>query len=167
MSRRSTGAALAVAMLLAAAPQALAHRAKAALATVAWNERTSSLEVTHRLHAHDAREALARVTDLPRPDLDTVEARARLGLYVEERFTLAHPGGEALPLELVGAALEGDYVFVFQEAALESPPDALEVRCEVLQDVFPDQVNTVNVELGGPVRTLVFAAGDGPQEISD
>lgn len=161
MSRFVT--AVLTALALAAAPGATAHRAKAALTSVVWNERTGLLEITHRLHVHDAREALARVTDLEQPDLGSLEARARLALYVEKHFGLAEPGGDALALELVGAELDGDHVFVFQEAALESPPGALEVRCDFLQEVFPSQLNTVNVEIGGPVRTLVFSKGDGPR----
>lgn len=167
---RGTAAVLTVTMLaavvLARAPGALAHRAKAGLTTVVWNERTSSLEIIHRLHVHDAREALVQVSDLARPDLGDLKARARLSLYVEEHFALALPDGEALTLELLGAELEGDYVNVYQEAAPESLPSALEVRCSFLQDVFADQVNTVNFELGGPVRTLVFTKDDGRQEIT-
>lgn len=158
-TRRTLCVGLALVGLMGVAP-VRAHRAKAALATIVWNERTGLLEVTHRLHAHDAQQALIDVAGSPRLGFDSVEARARLALYVEERFALTRSGGEPLPLHLVGAELEGDYVFVFQEAEVEEPPTDLEVRCVYLHDVFPGQINTVNGEFGGPVRTITFAAGD-------
>lgn len=144
---------------------AAAHRAKASLTSVTWNERTLSFEIIHRIHAHDAAEAVARVSGQTTADLSDLEAQARLALYVEKHFALIPPDGEPLDLTLVGAEIEGNHVFVYQEMPLAEPPESFSVTCTFLHDIYAAQVNTVNIEIGKIVRTLVFKSGDEPKEV--
>ena len=91
-----------------------------------------SLEITHRLHRHDARQLLAAVEPLAdTEDLDAIEHRAALALLVSERFALRSPGGQPLLLTLVGAEVEGDYIYVYQESP-SAATTALEVQHQVL-----------------------------------
>lgn len=148
-------------------PPAHAHRAKAALTLVRWNKAAGLLEIDHSLHAHDAEIALARIGGVTAPDLSRLEDRARLALYVEERFALTVPGGPALTLRLVGAEPDGANIHVFQEVALPAAPARLRVRNTILRDVFSGQINQVNIDGGGgadQIRTLTFQGGDGEKE---
>ncbi|ACI97723.1 DUF6702 family protein [Rhodospirillum centenum] len=142
----------------------LAHRAKAALTTIAWNPRSGTLEVVHRLHAHDAEIALNRVEKVAAPDLADLKTRAILALYVEKNFALADAAGAPLALTLVGAEVEMDHVYVYQELALPAPPAELAVRDTIMLDVFSDQLNQVNIDFSadgtGGVRTLMFRGTD-------
>ncbi len=162
ITRRAGLKALCAGLALLASPGlALAHRAQSALTTVTWNARTRALEVVHRLHIHDALQALMEKTAFAAPDLTSVEARARLTLYVADRFALQHDDGAPIPLKALGAELDGDHVYIFQESYPDRIPQTLLIGCSYLQDVFPAQVNQVNAALGGPTRTLTFRTGDG------
>ena len=133
------------------------------ISTVKWNAAGDSIEIIHRLHSHDAELGLAAVLGDSRFSLETVVGRAQLALYVEERFSLAaHEDGQPgsrLPLELLGAELDGEFVLVYQEFAGELPV-ALDIRNDILRDVFPSQVNHVNVATGGTVRSVTFSNDD-------
>ena len=111
------------------AGQALAHRIPECVTTVA--HRGTTLEVTHRLHRHDARRLLAQTQPLSDDeDLDALTHRAAFALLVEARFAL-RAGDKVLALKLLGAEVDGDYVYVYQETAVETL-DELEVHHRVL-----------------------------------
>jgi len=138
---------------------ALAHRAPGSLSTVEYNPRTGKTEVIHRLHTHDAELGVGAALDMPGLSVQTLEGRAWIALYVEERFLIESETGP-IPLSLVGAELAADYVLVYQE--LPGPlPDVIRVRDDILRDVFPEQINQVNIERNGRVRSLVFSVDDG------
>ncbi|MDH4047990.1 MAG: hypothetical protein OEW68_06305 [Gammaproteobacteria bacterium] len=160
-SKRSFRGTLSLFLLCLAVTSATAHRAKSGLTTIEFNATSGLLEIVHSLHWHDAELGLAEVTGDPQLSLVALEARARLALYVEERFALADgKSGEKLPLVLVGAELSGDYVLIYQE--LDSAlPALLAVRHDVLRDVIPEQVNQLNLLLGDAVQTLTFSGDDG------
>ena len=141
------------------APSVDAHRLRAALTTVLFNDRSNRLEVMHRFYLHDA-EHVARRLGEGRADLiDDVEVRQRFAVYVHERFALAG-NGEAIPLTLRGSELDGEFLWVYQAAPLpEVPVTGLTVTHEALLDLWPDQQNLVNVEGRGPVRSLTFQQG--------
>lgn len=147
---------------------AWAHRAKAALTLVRWNQAAGLLEIDHSLHAHDAEMALNRIEGVGAPDLAQLEHRARLALYVEARFALLSADGIPLALTLVGAELTGENAHVYQEAALKPPPSRLTVRDDILRDLFPVQINQVNFDMTGDpahIRTLTFLGNDGAKDV--
>lgn len=135
----------------------LAHQQKAALTEILLNARTGNIEIAHRFYMHDAEHAVRLKVD---PDGDlyaSPETRAAFAAYVAERFTLATPDGARLQLTLLGTEMEGGYLWVYQETPTPEGLEALVVRHDALRDVWPDQVNRVNVRRGDTVRTLVFS----------
>ena len=150
-------------MALCVAALAHAHRMPGSISTVKPSASGDSIEIIHRLHSHDAELGLAAVLGESGISLETLIGRAQLALYVEERFELAElvdgrAGGE-LVLELIGAELDGEFVLVYQELAGQLP-SALAIRDDILRDVFPEQVNHVNVATGGEVRSVTFSDDD-------
>ncbi len=146
---------------------ALAHRVPESLTTIRENTTTGNVEIVHRLHAHDAEIALSEALQQPRISLGELEAQAKLALYVEQHFQLADATTHApIRLTLLGAALEGDYVLVFQETAIEALPSMLAVRNDVLRDAFTDQINRVNLFLGTRLRTLIFQGEDAWKDVT-
>ncbi len=130
------------------------------LTTLSYNSATGTTEIIHRLHVHDAELGLAEKLQNPQFTLGTLEAQARLALYVEQQFQILNKAtGKPLALTLVGAELQGDYALVFQEFT-GSLPYWISVRNDILRDVFPDQVNKVNVSTGSQLRTLMFGGED-------
>lgn len=154
--------ALAVAALILATAAA-AHRMPGSLSTIKKNPTTGSIEIIHRLHNHDAEFGVIAVLKDRTITLDTLVGRAQLALYVEERFLVAAlidgVVGAPLELDLIGAELDGEFVLVYQEFKGELP-DAIAVRNDILRDVLPEQVNHVNIAVGGEVRTLTFQGDD-------
>lgn len=164
-----TKAALAVASLLCVVSLATAHRLPGSLSTIKLNPRAGVVEVIHRLHNHDAEEALVVARNDRTLSIDSLAGRAELALYVEEKFIVANVAagrvGAPLALEIVGAELSGDYVLVYQELK-GSLPREIAVRDDIFRDVFPGQVNHVNIAAGGDVRSLVFQDDDEWQTTS-
>jgi len=127
------------------------------------NASTGTIEIIHRLHNHDAEFGVVAILKDRTITLDTLVGRAQLALYVEERFLVAEFAdgrvGAPLEIELIGAELDGEFVLVYQELKGELP-DVVAVRNDILRDVLPEQVNHVNIAVGGEVRTLTFQGED-------
>jgi hypothetical protein len=151
---RTAGALL---LLILAVSPVSAHRLKAAFTTVLFNDRSGRIEVMHRFYLHDAEQVAGEIAGRGANLFEDPEDRQRFGVYVHERFTLTDGDGRRLPLTLRGTEIEGDFIWVYQAMPLPDPPLAsLTVTHQALRDLWPDQVNTVNVEGVGPIRTLTF-----------
>lgn len=140
--------------LLGALPApAAAHRQPEVETTVrvVQGEGGEAMQLTHRLHAHDALRAL-RGMGVASPDLAEPEHRARLALYALDRLDLA---GDAKS-EVVGAEVEGNYLFVY----VSHPERAAIEGASMLSDVSPAWSNTVHIEdaSGRTVRSVTFTA---------
>ena len=144
---------------LSLSPAVLAHRAPGSLSTIEYNPRTGNTEIVHRLHSHDAELGIGAVIERPDLSVLSLEDRALIALYVEEQFRIESEEGPLRP-GLVGAELAADYLLIYQELPGELP-DVIRVRDDILRDVFPEQINQVNIDVGGTVHSLVFANDDG------
>lgn len=142
------------------APQALAHRAQTVLSTVTWNVATSTLDVMHRLHGHDAEVCLALKAGVPQMDITVLRTQAQLMIYIEETFALTD-GARRLELSPLGAEMQGEAILMFQECKLTAAPRNLAIENRILRDVFENQTNLVNVKLAQRTRTLLFSGNDG------
>lgn len=141
-----------------------AHRAPGSLTSIEWNAQSGKTEIVHRVHSHDAELGVGEIIGVSDLSVLTLEGRASIALYVEERFAIAS-GGKRLPLDLVGAELVADHLLVYQERP--GPlPESIRVRDDILRDVFPAQINQVNIASNGIVRTLAFAGDDTWREFS-
>ena len=60
-------------------------------------------------------------------------------------------------LEYVGEEIEGQFLWVYQEAEQLQDLSALSVVHVALRDIWPDQANLVNVEKDGQIYSLSFA----------
>jgi len=156
---------LALGLLSSCQISAFAHRQKQTHSSIAWNGGNNILEITHRLHMHDAERALAVLGKINRPDLSSLKARALLALQIETQFKISDLDGDQIFIEILGAEIEGPHVYVYQEAKLSSKPDGLLILNQVLHDVYPDQMNHVNIEISDTVRTAVFASGDKAKKV--
>jgi len=142
-----------------------AHRQRRALTTIKWNERTHVLEITHALHLHDAEQALTRLGNLEAPDLTPLRARAQLALYTKKHFKLTDMDNTAIEATILGAEIESGYAYVFLEAGIKKKPSGLIITDTILQDIFVDQVNVVNIDFGGDTKTATFLIGDKAKKL--
>ena len=147
-------------ILMIAAPLA-AHPLKLSETSVSANVRTGQLEVAHSLSLHDMG-ALLRGIDAQGTDvIGSPAARSAVERYVAARFHI-RADGRPVPLAVLGSEVENGSLWVYQEAAIPAAAE-LTVYSSLLLDIFDDQQNRVNVDMGRGVRTLVFRNGDAPQ----
>lgn len=141
-------------MLTALTVSAFAHREPGILTTIEWNNSIERTEIIHRIHTHDAELGVAMVDNLPLLSVGNTEGMARIALYVENHFSILSEEG-SLDIELVGAELIGDYIFVYQEW-IDPLPTNIFIKNEILREIYPLQINQVNIISEGNIRTLTF-----------
>jgi multidrug efflux pump subunit AcrB len=163
--RRRALAGLAAAALVAlltgaglAPVTALAHDFHMGIADISYNERTGSTEIVHSYTAHDI-EALLSQLYKRQVDLGRTDDVALLRDYMARQFYLTGTNGSRLALAWVGAHADADSVTVYQELAKTRLTAGTTLHNGVLSELMPDQKNTVNVELNGRLKTLLFARG--------
>lgn len=151
------------AALLCIVVNAHADRQPGSLSTVKLSASSQNIEIIHRLHNHDAELGVIVAMNDRSLSIDQLVGRAQLALYVEERFTIAAVDdakiGAPLNLKLIGAEVDGEFILVYQEYT-GTLPKRVAVKNDILRDVFPEQVNHVNIALNGKVRSLTFKDDD-------
>ena len=158
---RSTAAVSVLAVLAALLPATPlpAHQLKEAVTRVLFNPRTGNIEVMHRFILHDAEHATREIFGGEVDLLGSSEARDRFESYVHERFSMSDQDGKPLDLKPVGHEIEGRYLWVYAETPIPEGLTALTLSHDALRDVWPDQVNLVNVERDKKVRSATFDQG--------
>ncbi len=145
-----------VCLVLIGQGTSFAHVQKAAIATIEPNDRTGTIEIVHRFSQHDAEHAAHKFGGTSDSIISSPEVQENFARHVVESFGLATLSGEELELEEIGFEFDRGYIWVYQEAPMIEGLKGLIVRYSALQDMWPEQINTVNVELDGTVQTLSF-----------
>lgn len=145
---------------------ASAHQQKEAYTTVLFNERTGNLEIAHQFLLHDAEHAFARLINSDADILLNRRTQAEFANYIYEKFQLNDATGAPIVLKPVGFEVEGKYIWIYQEARLREIGSGLAVHMDALQEVWPEQINQINVERHGHIRSARLKQNDGWQTIS-
>ena len=163
------GLAIAAALVVSAmsfSTTAQAHQIKAAITTVLFNPRTENIEVMHRFNLHDAEHAVKALFDKHADIMDDVKTQQQFADYVAKHFAILNAAGESLKLADVGFEVEGKHFWVYQETAEPPVLEGIKIRHDALRDLWPKQVNTLNVEGKGDIKTLTFADSVNLLEVS-
>ena len=165
MKRAVLSSLLAVALAALAPPSALAHKFHASLAEVEYVPSTHVVEISIRVFPDDLEEALAKRTRKKvrldaTPDVDQLAEE-----YVRSAFVLSDPSKGVLDLHWVGMETKADSAWIYVQATSDAGLEGVRLHDRVFFDLFPDQVNTVNVKQGSAEATLVFKTGDAEQTI--
>lgn len=145
-----------VGALLFAAFSISAHQQKTAISTVLFNPRTENIEISHRFRIHDAEHAVKEIFGKDADIIKSEETQNQFGAYISQRFNLFDSSEQTLALNTVGHELDGKFFWVYQETAQPTKLDNLTIRHDALRDLWPEQVNTINVEGKGLLQTLTF-----------
>lgn len=135
---------------------AAAHQQKAAITKVLFNPRTGNIEVMHRFYLHDAEHAVRQIFGKDADIIGSKETQSIFADYVGERFALKN-GDVELPLSPVGFEIERAFFWVYQETPMVTDISDLTIKHNALRDVWPQQINTVNIEGLGEVKTATFS----------
>lgn len=144
--------------------QLSAHEMKSAITKVLFNPRTGNIEVMHRFYLHDAEHAVKKLLDKSADLIAKQSTRDSFALYVSSHFQLKS-SDQDLKLTLVGNELDGRFFWVYQEVAIPKQLQQLQLRHDSLQSLWPDQVNVVNIEGRGKVKTLKFTPSQQWQQV--
>jgi hypothetical protein len=136
---------------------ALAHQQKAAETTVLFNKRSGQLEVSHRFYIHDTEHAVQSLFDKNADIINSEKTQQQFANYVARQFHLRTLTGETLPISSVGFEVEGKFFWVYQETLIPANLEGVKIFNGVLRELWPTQINMVNVEGKGKVRTLYFS----------
>lgn len=124
-------------------PSVSAHRGSAVWTDIVWQD--DHFQITHRLHAADA--LLANRAMGGNGELDTLEQLARLALYVEAHFSLSSTAGNQSSVVTLGAELEDDFAFVYQEwFPVKQPNPFPEITNNLLTDLVSNPQRFVRIE---------------------
>ena len=135
----------------------LAHQQKAAETTVLFNKNSGQLEIMHRFYLHDTEHAVQALFDKNADILDSDKTQQQFADYVAKQFLARTLGDKALPLNSVGYEVEGKFFWVYQDTAPPKGLKGIKLYNGTLRDLWPMQINMVNIEGKGQVRTLYFS----------
>lgn len=153
-------------MVCVFATNAEAHQQKEAYSTVLFNKRTDNIEVSHRFYIHDAEHALARILNKHTDIMSNTETQQEFANYIQAQFRLANQDKELLELGSVGYEVEGKFFWVYQEIKNPNSISAVYLKMTALQEVWPGQINHINVEHEGKTRSVRLGFEDEWQKIS-
>lgn len=141
-------------VLISVSSLAFAHRGHGSWTEMDWvNDR---FEITHQIHLADAIRLLeAMRVEAP---IDSMEALALLALYVEARFAM-HRDGAPVLLDTLGAEIDDDFLYVFQEWVTPLPETMPTITSEVLLDIEPSAQAFIHVEAPGMTETFQLEPG--------
>tara|TARA_R110000744_G_scaffold229796_1_gene347850 strand:+ start:21775 stop:22284 length:510 start_codon:yes stop_codon:yes gene_type:complete len=143
-------------LLLLVASSAFSHQQKTAISTVLFNPRTGNIEVMHRFNLHDAEHAVRHIFGKNADIIDSAKTQQQFSDYVSERFTMAKEDGQSIALKTAGFEVDGKFFWVYQETKQPAKLDNLVISHNALRDLWPSQINTINVEGKGDIKTLTF-----------
>lgn len=164
IKRIFTGALLAAALFAGGTAQA--HRFHAGMTDVTQNASTGNVEIVHTYMAHDMEALLAHLSQGP-SDLTHPDDEAALRAYMDQHFYVLGADGQRIAVRWVGMSAAADTVVVFQEIEKTQVGTLARIHHAVLADLLPDQLNTVNVVVGGKRKTLTFSRSALEQDVAD
>jgi hypothetical protein len=150
---------LPVAARLGAPASADAHPLHTTLAELAYDERTHLVHVTVRVFADDFA-ALAQNGASPAV-LPTTDGSAAALARVVAAITVLDRAGRRLPMHCRAARRTGDLLWLYLDAPAPAGLGGARIGNRLLVDRYADQVNIVQVVVGGVRHTLLFTRDDG------
>ena len=148
---------------LALTPIASAHRYHTSVTRLEYNADERLVEITVQTFADDIEAALKR-SGAGNVRLDSKKSNELVLEYLQKTLEIRSDNAR-LELEWIGMELKGYTVWVYLQAKAPNGLLKTSVRNNLLFEVFPDQVNIVNVIADGKRASLVFKRGDPLKEI--
>ena len=130
-----------------------AHRGHATWTDIVWAG--DRFEITHRIHLADAISILR--AEGASANVDAIENLARLALYTEAHFQILGDDGETpVSLTTIGAEIENDFLFVYQEWPVAFPDSFPPIKSRILTDVEAGSETFIQIDGPGITETRHF-----------
>lgn len=125
---------------------------------VEYVEGSKTLKFTTKLNTNHISQAI-------KIDPNTAAFDAEVKKYINSNVSLS-VNGSAKTLTFTGSQVNGESVFVYYEAGGISDISSLSIRNSILSNVFPKQVNIMNISYRGNLKTLNFSKGKESAEVN-
>ncbi len=138
------------------------HPLHISISELALNPKTSNLEISHRIFIDDLEAALKEqsglVLDLTKPK-DPEQAKKIVGEYLQQHFQLQLNGKSVKP-QYLGYEVEEDAIWAYMEVPKVRQLRQVNVQNTLFFKRFTDQMNLVNVTVGGTLKSLRLQADE-------
>lgn len=104
-------------------------------------------------------------TGRPAGGVTAAAGDSSIGRYLLRNLVLIGPGQVRVPLVWRGVRHQADVAWFTYTARLERGLSGARIGNTALCELYDDQVNIVQVSIGGSRRSLLFTPGDQPREI--
>lgn len=153
--------------LIMVVPSAHAHDYHASITDARYNPRTQSLEVAVKVFMDDLEAALSRRSKRKVAYNQTMQVQQLVQEYIGTTLSFELEKDKPLRYTFVGAEQEVDVVWIYLEVPIKNEPlTHMYVRNVVLQELFSDQMNIVNLDYKGKVSSTLFQKNDGTRKMS-
>ncbi len=147
-------------LFLLVANNTFAHQLKAAETTVLFNKQSNQLEVMHRFYLHDTEHAVQHLFDKKADIIGSTETQHDFANYVATQFFIKDLANNTLALNDVGFEVDGKFFWVYQETKLPTDITGIKLFNGALRELWPTQINMVNIEGKGEIKTLYFTKNE-------
>ena len=90
---------------------------------------------------------------------------AEVAKYIGKNFSVA-VNGENKSLKVTGSQVNGETVFIYFEVDGVASISTLKIKNNILLDVYPKQLNLVNIAYKGNQKNMTFQRGKETAEVS-
>lgn len=143
MKQRRT-IALALGCALMSSSFSAEHEYYVSVGEMRLNSETLHLEITQKVFTDDLEYALEMMGH-PGVDVLNDEVDEELSAYLEHHFAVWSASGELLELRFLGREGDADAIYLFLESTDKIQSQKLQIKHEVLMEVFPAQINILHV----------------------
>ena len=146
----------------------LLHPLHLSVSDIKYNQEAKSLEITQRLFADDLEDALRHFNgskvDVLNP-ADPKQLSDLIGSYLQQNFRL-QLNGKQIPVKYLGYEIDQDAVWAYMEVPNVRKVQSIGVQSTLFFELFDDQVNLVNVDKEGKIRSLKLTSSQKRDQLN-
>jgi len=132
-----------------------------------FDRETQRLELNVRLFPNDLEAALSHFANKTITIKKSDELAATAISYLRQKLIIKSPSGEQKTLEWGGLDITSSHIWLFLEVASGPVLNGMRISDRLLQEEFPDQINSVEITGNGPKQVLVFSRETDELEVGN
>ncbi len=131
---------------------------QSSLTKVDYVEGSKTLKFTTKVSTEQIANAL-------KVNASSASFNAEVAKYIGKNFSVA-VNGENKSLKVTGSQVNGETVFIYFEVDGVASISTLKIKNNILLDVYPKQLNLVNIAYKGSQKNMTFQRGKETAEVS-
>ncbi len=143
------------------------HAFHTSLTEIQYNTKEKSLEISIRMFTDDLETALTKANNGQKITLSgkADNSAVVLSKYIQQHFGIITPQKQKRPLNVLGKEAEGDATWIYVEVPNSQNFKGNILYNSLMQELFDDQTNLVNLLYMGNKKTFLFNAKTKSAEI--